>query len=301
MTQSTLHSPMDEKLSAYLDNELTEAERDEVDTWLAAHPSDAARMRAWRQDRLALQQLFNDEALFGPRHAAPPDRLAQTVGMKPASNGPMYMMRAVAAVAVLGVGIVVGGALGPFRLERGPASAAVASAAGASSGEAWTTRAAVAHAVFVPERRHPVDVQIAGAPAAQAREQEEHLVRWLTRRVELPVKLFDLRSQGYELVGGRLLPDGSGSSAQLMYQRIDSSEADRARSRITVYLRRPESDTPAAFRYERQGELGLFYWIEGASASGGKPVGYALVGALPRGKLLELAEEIYAQETTRAR
>ncbi|MBC7975048.1 MAG: hypothetical protein H7138_08690 [Myxococcales bacterium] len=54
--------------------------------------------------------------------------------------------------------------------------------------------------------RHPVEVKA----------QEEHLSRWLTRRLNVPVKLFDLWAQGFELVGGRLLPDAEGPSAQLM-------------------------------------------------------------------------------------
>ena len=114
----------------------------------------------------------------------------------------------------------------------------------------------------------------------------------------MPVKLFDLRAQGFELVGGRLLPDAAGPpSAQLMYQALPDSGATGADGkplRVTVYLRKPDSNTPAAFRYERQGELGLFYWVEGESTEGGA-CGYALVGALPRDKLLALAEAIYKQ------
>ena len=160
-----------------------------------------------------------------------------------------------------------------------------------AAGAAWVQRAAVAHSVYVPEVRHPVEV----------RAQEEHLSRWLTRRCNVPVKLFDLRAQGFELVGGRLLPDASGPSAQLMYQAMApsgavSQEAGATKpARVTVYLRKPDDATPAAFRYEQHGELGLFYWVEGRSASGG-PIGYALVGALPREKLLALAEAIYRQE-----
>jgi len=104
---------------------------------------------------------------------------------------------------------------------------------------------------------------------------------WLTRRIDLPVKLFDLRDQGFELVGGRLLPDGPGKSAQLMYQ-------DAQGTRITVYLRKPDQATEAAFRYEQQGDVGLFYWVEAGA-------GYALVGALPKEQLLALAQEIYRQ------
>jgi anti-sigma factor RsiW len=94
-----------------------------------------------------------------------------------------------------------------------------------------------------------------------------------------------------------LLPDAAGPSAQLMYQAIaapGASGADATPVRVTVYLRKPDSNTPAAFRYERQGELGLFYWVEGRSADGG-PCGYALVGALPRERLLALAEAIFSQ------
>mgnify|MGYP001019980760 CR=1 FL=1 len=88
--------------------------------------------------------------------------------------------------------------------------------------------------------------------------------------------------EGFELVGGRLLPDGPGKSAQLMYQNA-------AGTRVTVYLRKPEAGADAAFRYERHGELGLFYWVESGA-------GYALVGALPREDLLALAEAIYRQK-----
>jgi hypothetical protein len=125
-------------------------------------------------------------------------------------------------------------------------------------------RAAAAHAVYVPEPRHAVEVKA----------QEEHLARWLTRRIDVPVKLFDLRAQGFDLVGGRLLPDGSGKGAQLMYQ-------DAQGLRVTVYLRKPELGTPAAFRYEKQGDLGLFYWVESGCRlrAGGRPAQGAAAGA----------------------
>ena len=38
----------------------------------------------------------------------------------------------------------------------------------------------------------------------------------------------------------------------------------------------------------------MFYWVEGRSNDAG-PCGYALVGALPREKLLALAEAIFRQ------
>jgi anti-sigma factor RsiW len=69
-----------------------------------------------------------------------------------------------------------------------------------------------------------------------------------------------------------------------MYQR----PGEPATQRVTVYLRAPDAQTPAAFRHVQQGELGLFYWVEAG-------VGYALVGAQPREQLLALAEAIDQQ------
>jgi hypothetical protein len=59
-------------------------------------------------------------------------------------------------------------------------------------------------------------------------------------------------------------------------------------SSVTVYLRKLDEGTDAAFRYEPQGELGMFCWVESGA-------GYALVGALPKEQLLALAESIYRQ------
>jgi anti-sigma factor RsiW len=189
---------------------------------------------------------------------------------------------AAAAVAVFALGGVVGGAsVLQWRVER----AAVAAAKPAG----WVQRAAVAHAVYVPEQRHPVEVSVAGASAEESRAQEEHLTRWLTRRLGFPVRLFDLRAQGFELVGGRLLPDAAGPSAQLMYQAMQPAAPGTAPSRVTVYLRKPENGTDFAFRYERQVELGLFYCVD-------EGVGYAVAGSLPREQLLALAEGIYKQQ-----
>ncbi len=249
----------DRLLSAWLDGELAAPERADdrarVDAWLREHPEDAARVRLWAADEEALR------ARFGPIADEPvPQALQRAVWRR--SGPPRWALAASAAGLLL-----LGGVLGAGLVWRAQPGAALA--AGTAAG--WVERAAYAHSVYTPEPRHAVEVKA----------QEEHLSRWLTARIKLPVKLFDLREQGFELVGGRLLPDGPGKSAQLMYQ-------DSQGVRVTVYLRKPEDGTEAAFRYERQAELGLFYWVESG-------LGYALVGALPKERLLALAEAIYKQ------
>ncbi|MBE7425064.1 MAG: anti-sigma factor [Burkholderiaceae bacterium] len=262
--------PDDTLLSAWLDGEVEGSECARIQAWLQTHPDDAARVRLWAVDRDALRARFAatlDEPL--------PERLTQTVWRR---SGPRRGFawgrwgQAAAAVVLLGAGVAIG------AWWRGGAAAERV-----ANGPRWAQRAAVAHAVYAPEVRHPVEVSVRDGDAAQQREQETHLSRWLTRRLSVPVKLFDLRDQGFELVGGRLLPDASGPSAQLMYQ-------DTMGMRVTVYLRKAgEPDAPAAFRFERQGDLSLFYWVEGRC-------GYALVGALPRERLLALAQAIARQD-----
>jgi anti-sigma factor RsiW len=261
---------LDNRLSAWLDDELTPEQRAEVDTWLREHPEDAARVRLWAADRDALR------ARLGPATEEPvPTRLEQVVWAHAPATAPTGWLRWAAGFAVFALGGLLGAVLA-WRLLDEPAALA------ASPG--WEDRPMVAHAVYVPEVRHPVEVSVQGATAQDSRAQEEHLQRWLTRRLDRPVKLFDLRAHGYELVGGRLLPDEQGPSAQLMYQKSGESSPQR----VTVYLRRPQGETPASFRYERRGELGMFYWVEGAT-------GYALVGSAPRDELLALAEAIFRQ------
>ena len=248
----------DEILSAWVDGELSPEQRRAVEVWLENHPDAAARVQAWRHDRDALR------AALAPIGAEPvPRALSDAVWRRRAL--PHWALAASAAGLLL-VGALAGGAAA-WQWGRGASSPQVAASQG------WVQRAAYAHAVYVPEPRHAVEVKA----------QEDHLARWLTRRIEAPVKLFDLSAFGFELVGGRLLPDGAGKSAQLMYQ-------DGAGARVTVYLRKPDPGTLAEFRYERQGELGMFYWVD-------ENCGYALVGPLPRERLLALARSIYQQET----
>ena len=128
-----------------------------------------------------------------------------------------------------------------------------------------------AHVLYTAEVRHPVEV---GA------DEQDHLVTWLSRRLGLPLAAPDLRGQGFELVGGRLLPAGDGPAAQLMYQ-------DASGRRLTLYVR--PSDDPAAetaFRFTGEGAVTALYWRDQGGA-------WALLGELPREELLRLAHQIY--------
>ncbi len=134
-------------------------------------------------------------------------------------------------------------------------------------------RAARAHLVYSPEVRHPVEVE--------AKEQD-HLVKWLSKRLDLQLKVPVLSTEGFELLGGRLLPGSDGPVAQFMYQ-------DATGKRLTLYVTRPhKGDEITAFRFAQEGRVSVFYWID-------RDCGYALSGELDKPQLSRVATLVYRQ------
>jgi anti-sigma factor RsiW len=170
----------------------------------------------------------------------------------------------------MAIGAAVGGTAGwELHALRAPAAVAVKPEA-----TVLAHRAALAHATYAPEVRHPVEV---GA------DQEQHLVAWLSKRLGSPVRAPKLDGEGMALVGGRLLPGETGPVAQFMYQ------CARGR-RVTLYVRTEAPDhRETAFRYARENSVRVFYWID-------RTFGYALSSAdLDRDELLKLANVAYRQ------
>jgi anti-sigma factor RsiW len=138
----------------------------------------------------------------------------------------------------------------------------------------FVKRAAIAHATYSPEVRHPVEV---GA------DQEQHLVAWLSKRLGAQVRAPKLETVGYSLVGGRLLPGDNGPVAHFMYQTEKGS-------RITLYVRTEAAENrETAFRYSAEGNVKVFYWID-------RKLGYALSSTdLDKDGLLKVANVVYQQ------
>lgn len=235
------------ELHAYVDSALAPAERSRVEQLLTSHPDEAARARAYRQQNTQLRAQF-DAVLDEPV----PARLEISARTRPQRH---YML----AAAGLFVGVAVGWmAHVLWRADAAPMSLA--------------HRAAIAHVVYAPEVRHPVEVSA---------DQRDHLVGWLSKRLGAKLKAPSLSEQGYELVGGRLLPGDSGPVAQFMYQNL-------AGLRLTLYVSRVEGNRSTAFRFSREDRVSVFYWVD-------HTLGYALSGELPHDQLLAVATAVYAQ------
>lgn len=252
-----MNTPISEDdLHAYADGQLAPERQTQVEAWLAVHPEQRAQVEEWRVQAAALHREF-DAVLDEPV----PARL-----LPPPEQDHWFNARKAAAVAWL----MLGGVTGFFlRGESAPESQPQQVAA-----SSLPRQAAIAHAVFVPEVRHPVEV---GA------DQEAHLVAWLSKRLGSPLKPPQLDAAGYKLMGGRLLPgDSKKGVAQFMYENGN-------RDRLTLYV---QPDAPAAdstgFRYAREDGIDVFYWVDGQ-------FGYALSGSTGRDDMLRLATLVYRQ------
>ncbi len=287
----TAPSPITEAdLHAWVDGQLAAERAAEVEAYLVARPEEAARVEAWRAQSRDLHRLF-DPVLDEPW----PARVRRAT-----APGPRVLWAPLAAAALLAM---VTGAAGGWWLrgaaaDRGVAMAQTGPRAAARSGDArlaaspaldaFAQRAAIAHAVYAPEVRRPVEVDAA---------HEEQLVRWLSRRLNAPLQAPDLASVGYALEGGRLLPGGQGPVAQFMYRHADGI-------RLTLYVSNeigvgraasavgkgdgPTVGSTTAFRFATEGRVNVFYWVDG-------PFGYALSTEAPKPVLERVSSAVWAQ------
>lgn len=243
----------EQELHAYADGRLDAARRDEVEAWLNDHPEMRQAVAAWRIQNELAHRAF-DSVLDEPV----PARLIEAA--RPAPRLPAR--RLAAAVAWLALGGVIGYAV---RGYDAPSSI--------QPSASLPRQAALAHAVFSPEVRHPVEVGAA---------EETHLVAWLSKRLGAELKPPRLSAQGFELVGGRLLPGEAGPVAQFMYQ-------DARGQRLTLYVQPDTQESgETAFRYAQEDGIGVFYWLDGR-------FGYALSGVMDKPDLLRIATAVYQQ------
>jgi anti-sigma factor RsiW len=245
-------------LQAYVDGRLDPARRAVVDGWLAARPEEAERVAAYRrlggEVRAAYQAMLSEPL---------PEGLVRLGGRA------RRLRQAALAAAWVALGVALG-AIATLELKAArPGSSPLA-----SESAIMARRAAVAHATYSPEVRHPVEV---GA------SEEAHLIAWLSKRLGVQVRVPKLNEAGMSLVGGRLLPGENGPVAQFMYETTNGR-------RLTLYVRQERAhNIETAFRYARENNVGVFYWID-------RDCGYAIASSdLGRDELLKVAELVYKQ------
>ncbi len=246
----------EDELHAFVDGELPADRQDAVAAWLAAHPSEAATVAAWRAQAEAIR------ARFGAVAQEPvPARLKLEQIMRQSGAGRRSLAAFAAAAAV--AAFVIGGGVGWFA--RG-------ASATPSSFSTITADALDAYKLYVVEVRHPVEV-----PGSE----RAHMTQWLSKRFGTALQVPELESIGLKLVGGRLLPGPTGEAAAFYMYESASGE------RFTIYCAKataPES----ALRYKADEGSAAFYWVDGK-------VAYVVSGPADRDKLEKVTKTVYEQ------
>lgn len=240
------------ELHAYVDGLLPETRRAEIEAYLTVHTEEALRVRAWSAQNRTLRDLYDPV-------------LAESLPVRMRWWVLLHRARPIIRYAAVAAWFTLGGIAGWYLHAY--------TAATSADTMTFARQAAIAHVVYSPEVRHPVEV---GA------DQEPHLVNWLSKRLGAKLRVPQLTALGYQLVGGRLLPGNRGPVAQFMFQ-------DGNGQRLTLYVRSRAGDSrETAFRYAHERGISVFYWLDGT-------FGYALSGEIDKTELLSIAKVVYQQ------
>ncbi|MGH8849356.1 MAG: anti-sigma factor family protein [Casimicrobiaceae bacterium] len=249
----------DDDVHAYADGKLPEERRAKLAAALEREPALAARVAAIRRQNADLRDALD------PWLAEPLPRELIAAAQPPRSTQLLPRLRwawpalASAATLIIGVGLGWMGRGEMLLLEGTPTT--------------FPRQAALTHALYATDANRPVEIWA---------NEEDRLVRWLSKRLNFPVHAPDLHAVGYDLVGGRLVAGNEKPGALFMYENAD-------KQRISLLVRKDNEHTSeAAFRYALEDGVGVFYWIDDAC-------GYALSGRLDKGQLLAIARVVYGQ------
>lgn len=241
-----------------LDGELPEEERIAFDAWLATNPDMQARHARFGEDRARLSA-----ALGGLAEEPIPERIMAALVATPEkrSAGSLWKFAAMAA------GLLIVGGLGGYLAATAtyqPPQPAVA--------YEIMDGAINAHLMYANEKRHAVEV---------AANEADHLNGWLSNRVGIKLVAPDLKSQGFELVGGRLLPVGEKPAAQYMYQDADGN-------RVSLFVTRYEQGSAKAYDVLAENGAEAHFWQE-------QGYGCAITGTLPEARMTAISKVAYAE------
>ncbi len=277
MSADTPRTISEDDMHSLVDGQLSVADRLRIEASLEQDPQAQARVRQWRRQREALRGLHS-QILDQPIPASLAASMQHASELQRKTNQ-WWRWGGMAAGLLLSFGM---GWLTHIAWNASTSQNL------ASARKDFVRQASFAYAVYSPEVRHPVEVLAA---------EQDHLAKWLSKRTGRSLKIPVLSAEGFDLVGGRLLPGDEGvARAQFMFE-------SKQGTRLTLYLGalHPSAPGPStrdqqssaltretAFSFSPEGPVPSFYWID-------QGFGFALSGPLPRDQLLKLARAVYQQ------
>lgn len=218
--------PHEHDLHAYVDRQLSDADRRQLETWLATHPHDAARVKAWEEDARLLRAALSGDLQRQANPQLDPAAIRQ--------RRRQTLHRQFATAAMLLVAIGLGGLSGWQAREMTLAS-----------GPLPMADALQAYRLFAADDNLASDWRPGNPSDAQG---------WLDRHFARADRLPDLEAAGFRPVSGRITTTEQGAAAMLVYR-------DQAGRRLSFYIRPPGAQNHMLPRGSRlDGDLQADYW-----------------------------------------
>ncbi|MDP3338844.1 sigma factor-like helix-turn-helix DNA-binding protein [Frigidibacter sp.] len=214
---------------------------------LAADPAAQATLAEWDRQDAAL-------ALLHPVVAEPvPERMLALFAKAPVRQARPRRWRPIAAALAL-----------------------LAMGAAGGWGAAWwmQPRQTAELPMLAALRAHDAYADVA-RPAELGSERIDYVTGWLSTRLGRPFALPDLGAFGFHPVGGRLLPDASGTAAVLVYENGPGE-------RLTLFAAPQPGTGGTAFGFLEEGATRGVWWAQGG-------FGYAVAGEIAQDVLRKIA------------
>ncbi|TMH06461.1 MAG: anti-sigma factor [Betaproteobacteria bacterium] len=248
----------DDDLNAYVDGQLPPERAARVAAVVEGDPAFAARAAAIRAHNAQLRNAL-DPWLSEP---LPRELIGAATSSKSHRRGlGRRLLPVLATAASLCIGVAIGWLVRGEVLQQ------------AGTPVTFQRQAALTHALYATDANRPVEIWA---------NEEERLVRWLSKRLSFQLHAPSLNDVGFALVGGRLVAGNEKPGALFMYENAD-------KQRISLFVRKDgEHSRETGFRYALEDGVGVFYWID-------DNCGYALSGNLDRTQLLSIAHLVYGR------
>jgi anti-sigma factor RsiW len=295
----------DHDLNASIDGQLEPHRAAEVAIALDGDPKTRARVDLWKRQNDALRSMFasivfepvplrltptnlakahpaseaSSAAGRGPGPRPEPPRPPSKAAARSAAKPGISTLLAVAGLAfALGVAASYGAAGFDFLPRLGPALH-WADDGPLAAGREIAKRAVEAHQTYATDLNRPVEILAS---------DEVHLVKWIQHRLTMPIRIPDLHRQGWNLIGGRVVPGELGPAAFLVY--------GNGVERLGLYIARTNAPQADEFTTsggnDAAGTVG--YWID-------EPFGYALTTSRGTNWMERNGPTLYESVKTQAR
>lgn len=223
---------IEEQISAYLDDEMTVADRTQFEATMAQDSALAERVDRWR----------DTDALFAS--SIPTPSMAHLNGLSARAMQPAeattrgwQLPRLAAMLAIFAFGGVGGYGLSQLNMPSQQTTIILQATQGATN----------SHRVFAAEQRHVVEV---------IADETEHLQTWLTKRMGREMKVPQLEAFGLTFLGGRMLPFEDRAAAQYMYETADGK-------RVTLFMTRLDQSETRDVQVLQDESLTSLRWQSG--------------------------------------